>query len=188
MVFKALRYRNFRIFFLGQSISLTGTWMQYLAMSWLVYKMTNSVFMLGIVGFSSQIPAFILSPFTGVIADRHNRHRILLLTQVLALAQALALAILTITGNIQVWHIIIMGVFLGCVNALDIPARQSFILQMIEEKENLGNAIALNSMIFNVARLVGPTVAGVLVAVAGEGACFLVNALSYFASIPGSNH
>ena len=183
MVFRALKYRNFRIFFFGQSISLIGTWMQYVAMSWLVYRMTNSVFMLGVVGFASQIPAFILSPFTGVLADRHNRHKILLFTQTLALLQALILAILTMTGNIQVWHIIVMGIFLGCVNSLDIPARQSFILQMIEEKENLGNAIALNSMMFNMARLIGPSIAGVLIAITGEGMCFLINAISYVAVI-----
>ena len=183
MVFRALKYRNFRIFFFGQSISLIGTWMQYVAMSWLVYRMTNSVFMLGVVGFASQIPAFILSPFTGVLADRHNRHKILLFTQALALLPALILAILTMTGNIQVWHIIVMGIFLGCVNSLDIPARQSFILQMIEEKENLGNAIALNSMMFNMARLIGPSIAGVLIAITGEGMCFLINAISYVAVI-----
>ena len=183
MVFHTLKYRNFRIFFFGQGISLIGTWMQHIAMSWLVYKMTNSVFMLGVVGFASQIPAFILSPFTGVLADRHNRHKILLLTQLLAMLQAFILAFLTLTGNIAVWHIIAMGVFLGCVNALDIPARHSFILQMIEEKENLGNAIALNSMMFNLARLIGPSVAGVLIAIAGEGVCFLINAISYLAVI-----
>src|SRR3989338_260440 len=139
MVFRALRYRNFRVFFFGQGISLTGTWMQYVAMSWLVYRMTNSAFMLGVVGFSSQIPTFILSPFAGVLADRHNRHKILLFTQTLALLQAMILAILTMTGRIEVWHIIVMGIFLGCINAIDIPSRHSFILQMIEEKENLGN-------------------------------------------------
>jgi len=183
MVFRTLKYRNFRIFFFGQGVSLIGTWMQHIAMSWLVYKMTNSVFMLGVVGFASQIPTFILSPFTGVLADRHNRHKILLLTQLLAMLQAFILAFLTLTGNIAVWHIIVMGVFLGCVNSLDIPARHSFILQMIEEKENLGNAIALNSMMFNLARLIGPSIAGVLIAITGEGMCFLINAISYLAVI-----
>ena len=183
MVFRALKYRNFRIFFFGQSISLIGTWMQYVAMSWLVYRMTNSALMLGVVGFASQIPAFILSPFTGVLADRHNRHKILLFTQALAMLQAFILAFLTLTGNIAVWHIVVMGIFLGCVNALDIPARHSFILEMVEGKENLGNAIALNSMMFNMARLIGPSIAGVLIAIAGEGVCFLINAISYFAVI-----
>lgn len=183
MVFRALRYKNFRVFFFGQTISLIGTWMQYVAMSWLVYDLTNSAFLLGVVGFASQIPAFILSPFTGVLSDRHNRYKILLLTQILAMLQAFILAFLTLTGNIAVWHIIIMGIFLGCVNSLDIPARHSFILQMIEEKEHLGNAIALNSMMFNFARLIGPTLAGVLIAITGEGVCFLVNAISYLAVI-----
>jgi len=183
MVFRALRYRNFRFFFFGQGISLIGTWMQYIAMSWLVYKMTDSALMLGVVGFASQIPTFILSPFTGVIADRHNRHRILIFTQTLAMLQAFVLAFLTLTGNIAVWHIIAMGIFLGCVNSLDIPARHSFILQMVEERENLGNAIALNSMMFNMARLIGPSIAGVLIVIAGEGVCFLINAISYIAVI-----
>jgi len=183
MVFRALRYRNFKVFFIGQGISLIGTWMQYVAMSWLVYRMTNSALMLGVVGFASQIPAFILSPFTGVLADRHNRHKILLFTQALAMLQAFILAFLTLTGNIAVWHIVVMGIFLGCVNALDIPARHSFILEMVEGKENLGNAIALNSMMFNMARLIGPSIAGVLIAIAGEGVCFLINAISYIAVI-----
>ena len=183
MVFRALRYRNFKVFFIGQGISLIGTWMQYVAMSWLVYRMTNSALMLGVVGFASQIPAFILSPFTGVIADRHNRHKILLFTQALAMLQAFILAFLTLTENIAVWHIVVMGIFLGCVNSLDIPARHSFILEMVEEKENLGNAIALNSMMFNMARLIGPSIAGVLIAIAGEGVCFLINAISYIAVI-----
>lgn len=183
MIFRALRYRNFRVFFFGQGISLIGTWMQYVAMSWLVYRMTNSAFMLGVVGFASQIPTFILSPFTGVLADRHNRYKILLFTQTLAMLQAFILAFLTLTGNIAVWHIIVMGIFLGCINSLDIPARHSFILQTIEEKENLGNAIALNSMMFNFARLIGPSIAGVLIAITGEGVCFLINAISYLAVI-----
>ncbi len=183
MVFRALKYRNFRIFFMGQSVSLIGTWMQYVAMSWLVYRMTNSALMLGVVGFSSQIPAFILAPFTGVLADRHNRYKILVVTQALAMLQAFILAFLTLTGHIAVWHIIVLGIFLGCINSLDIPARQSFILQMIEDKGDLGNAIALNSMMFNVARLIGPSVAGVLIAITGEGACFLINAISYLAVI-----
>ncbi|MCX5692914.1 MAG: MFS transporter [Candidatus Omnitrophica bacterium] len=183
MVFRALKYRNFRLFFSGQGISLTGTWMQSIAMSWLVYRMTNSAFMLGVVGFSSQIPTFILAPFTGVLADRHNRHKMLVVTQTLAMLQAFILAFLTLTGHIAVWHIIVLGVFLGCISSLDIPARHSFILEMVEEKENLGNAIALNSMMFNMARLIGPSIAGILIAVAGEGVCFLINAVSYFAVI-----
>jgi len=168
---------------MGQSVSLIGTWMQYVAMSWLVYRMTNSALMLGVVGFSSQIPAFLLAPFAGVLADRHNRHKILVVTQALAMLQAFILAFLTLTGHIAVWHIIVLGIFLGCINSLDIPARHAFILEMVEEKENLGNAIALNSMMFNMARLIGPSIAGILIAIAGEGVCFLINAVSYLAVI-----
>ena len=181
--FRALQYRNFRLFFAGQSISLTGTWMQTIAMSWLVYRMTGSALLLGVVGFASQIPTFILSPFAGVLADRYNRHRIIILTQTLSMVQAFILAALTLTGVIAVWHIIALGIFLGCINSLDIPARQSFLIEMVEKKEVLGNAIALNSAIFNAARLIGPTLAGILVAVVGEGICFLINGISFLAVI-----
>lgn len=183
ILFRALKYRNFRLFFAGQSVSLIGTWMQAIAMSWLVYRMTNSAFMLGVVGFSSQIPTFIVSPFAGPIADRFNRHKILVITQVLSMVQALLLAVLTLSGLIQVWHIIALGIFLGCINAIDIPARQSFVVEMVEKKENLGNAIAINSMMFNAARLVGPAIAGILIAMVGEGVCFLINAVSFIAVI-----
>lgn len=183
--FRALQYRNFRLFFAGQSISLIGTWMQSIAMSWLVYRLTGSALLLGVVAFAAQIPTFILSPFFGVVADRYNRHRIIILTQTLSMLQAFTLAVLTLTGNIAVWHILALGVFLGCINSLDIPARQSFLIEMVEKKEVLGNAIALNSAMFNAARLIGPTVAGILVAVVGEGICFLINAISFIAVIAG---
>ena len=182
-IFRALKFRNFRLFFIGQSISLIGTWMQSIAMSWLVYRMTGSALLLGIVAFSSQIPTFILSPFAGVFADRYNRHRIVIVTQTLSMIQAFILAYLTLAGKIQVWQIIALGLFLGCINAVDIPTRQSFLIDMVEKKEMLGNAIALNSAMFNGARLIGPTVAGILVAVVGEGICFLLNALSFIAVI-----
>ncbi len=181
VIFRALRYRNFRLFFTGQSISLVGTWMQYIAMSWLVYRLTGSAFMLGVVGFSSQIPAFLLSPVAGVLVDRWDRHRILVYTQTFAMLQAFTLAFLTLSGSIAVWHIIILGIFLGCINSFDTPARQAFIIDMVEKKEVLGNAIALNSLMFNAARLIGPSVAGMLIAVAGEGICFLTNGMSFFA-------
>lgn len=180
-IFRALKYRNFRIFFIGQGVSLVGTWMQVIAMSWLVYRMTNSPFLLGIVGFSSQMPSFVFGPFAGIIADRFNRHRLLIITQALSMIQALILAVLTLTGTIAVWHLIVLGIFLGCINAIDIPARQSFIVEMVERKENLGNAIALNSLMFNAARLVGPSIAGIIIALAGEGICFLINGLSFLA-------
>ncbi|MDP2921704.1 MAG: MFS transporter [Candidatus Omnitrophota bacterium] len=183
MVFRALKYRNFRIFFIGQGISLTGTWMQTIAMSWLVYRMTDSAFMLGLVGFLSQIPAFIFTPFAGVLADRHNKRRMLFFTQSLAMIQAFTLGFLALTGNIEVWHIIVLGVFLGCIGALDIPVRHAFLTEMIDGKEDLGNAIALNSMMFNVTRLIGPSIAGLLIAMVGEGVCFVINGISYVAVI-----
>ncbi len=181
--FRALQYRNFRLFIAGQSISTIGTWMQSVAMSWLVYRMTGSALLLGTVAFLSQIPTFVLSPFAGVFADRYNRHKIVIITQALSMIQAAILAILTLSGNITVWQIVALGFFLGCVNSVDIPARQSFLIEMVEKKEVLGNAIALNSAMFNASRLIGPTLAGIIVAVAGEGICFLINALSFFAVI-----
>jgi MFS family permease len=178
---RGLGYRNYRLFFAGQGISLIGTWMQQTAMTWLVYRLTDSAFMLGVVGFSNQIPAFVLTPFGGVLADRANRHRVLIVTQVLSMLQALTLAVLVLTGTVQVWHIIALGIFIGGVNAFDIPTRQAFLLDMIENRQDLGNAIALNSSMFNAARLIGPSIAGVVIALAGEGVCFLLNALSFLA-------
>lgn len=157
--------------------------MQAIAMSWLVYRLTNSPFLLGFVGFSSQIPTFILSPLAGVMADRLNKRRLLIITQSLSMAQAFLIAALTLTNTIQVWHIIVLGIFLGCINAVDIPVRQSFIVEMVEKKENLGNAIALNSLMFNAARLIGPAIAGLVIAAIGEGLCFFVNGLSFIAVV-----
>jgi MFS family permease len=182
-ILRALRYRNYRLFFIGQAISLVGTWMQYLAMSWLVYRMTNSAFALGVIGFASQITAFFISPFSGVWADRWNRRRVVIVTQVLAMLQALVLTVLVMSGTVQVWHIIVLSIFMGLINAFDMPVRQSFTVDMISNKEDLGNAIALNSMTFNLARFIGPMVAGFLVAYFGEGVCFLINCLSYIAVI-----
>ena len=182
-VFRTLRYRNYRLFFGGQLVSLVGTWMQQVAMTWLVYRMTNSPFLLGVVGFSGQMPSFLLSAFAGVLADRWNRHRMLMVTQSLAMLQASVLAILTFTGTVAVWHLVCLSIFLGLVNAFDVPIRQSFLLDMIENREDLGNAIALNSSLFNSARLIGPAVAGLIIAAIGEGACFVLNALSYIAVI-----
>jgi MFS family permease len=183
VMFRTLRYRNYRLFFAGQGVSLVGTWMQQVALSWLIYRLTDSVFLLGIVGFAGQFPTFVLSPFAGVLSDRWNRHRTLVLTQTLSMVQALTLAALVLTGAVAVWHIILLSLFVGCVNALDIPTRQSFVIHMIEDKRDLGNAIALNSAMFNGARFVGPSVAGLLIALVGEGICFLLNGLSYLAVI-----
>lgn len=182
-IFRALRHRNYRLYFTGQSISLIGTWMQQMAIGWLVYRITNSAFMLGLVGFLSQIPTLILTPLAGVLADRYNRHYILIITQVLAMIQALVLAILIMAKVISVWHVIALGIFLGIVGAFDAPARHAFVVEMVGKREDMSNAIALNSLIFNAARLIGPSIAGILVAIVGEGMCFLVNGISYIAVI-----
>ena len=179
MIFRSFQYRNYRLFFGGQSISLIGTWIQRIATPWLVYHLTSSVFLLGLVGFAGQIPTFIIAPFAGVMTDRWNRYHILIGTQIAAMTQALILAILYFAGIIHIWHIVVLNIFLGCVNAFDTPARQSFVIQMVEKKEDLGNAIALNSSMVNGARLLGPSIAGILIALTGEGICFLLNAISY---------
>ncbi len=183
LIFRTLRYRNYRLFFAGQCISLIGTWMQQIALSWLVYRLTHSVFLLGMVGFVSQFPTFLFAPFAGVLSDRWNRHHILIFTQSMSMLLAITLAVLVLTGAIAVWHILLLTLFLGCVNALDIPTRQSFVIYMIDKREDLGNAIALNSAMFNGARFLGPSVAGLLIAAVGEGICFLLNGLSYLAVI-----
>ena len=180
-LFRTLQSRNYRLFFIGQFISLIGTMIQQIAVSWLVYRMTSSVFLLGLVGFASQFPTFVITPFAGVWSDRFNRHKILVWTQALSLIQALALAILVLSGAITVWQIILLSLFIGCVNAIDMPNRQSFVIYMIDDRKDLGNAIALNSAMFNGSRLIGPFIAGVLIATVGEGICFLINALSYIA-------
>ncbi|MGO9118625.1 MAG: MFS transporter [Desulfomonilaceae bacterium] len=180
---RSLRHRNFRLFFIGQSVSLIGTWMQRIAVGWLVYRLTDSAFLLGLVGFAGQIPSFVLSPLAGVLADRWNRHRLLILTQALAMIQAFVLSYLVLSETIMVWHIVMLSLLLGVITAFDMPVRQSFMVEMIEEKTDLGNAIALNSSMVNGARLLGPSVAGLLIATVGEGTCFLLNGLSYLAVI-----
>ena len=179
VIFRSLQYRNYRLFFSGQSISLIGTWMQRIAMPWLVYHLTGSVFLLGAVGFAGQIPTFLLSPFAGVLTDRWNKYRVLLFTQVLSMIQAIILTWLCLSGTIQVWQIVLLSIGLGCVNAFDVPARHSFVIDMVEKKQDLGNAIALNSLMFNGARLIGPSIAGIMLATTSEGFCFLLNAVSY---------
>lgn len=179
----SLRNRNYRLFFYGQAASLVGTWMQIVAMSWLVYHLTNSALLLGIVGFLSQIPVFFLSPFSGVFIDRWNKHRVLVITQTFSMLQALALAVLTLTGVINIWYLVALSLSLGFINAFDMPARQAFVVEMVEKRSDMANAIALNSAIVNASRLIGPAAAGVLVAVVGEGYCFLINAISFLAVI-----
>jgi MFS family permease len=183
-MFRALRHRNFQLFFSGQLISLIGTWMQNVAQSWLVYRLTGSALLLGVVGFSGQIPVFIFAPLGGMIADRRSRHRVVIATQTISMILAFILAGLTLAHKITVPEIIILAVLLGIVNAFDIPARQAFLGDMVH-REDLMNAIALNSSMFNGARVVGPAVAGVLVAWIGEGWCFFANAISYIAVIVG---
>ncbi|HKW99209.1 MAG TPA: MFS transporter [Bryobacteraceae bacterium] len=181
---RALRHRNFRLFFGGQLISLIGTWMQNVAQSWLVYRLTGSSALLGMVGFAGQFPVFLISPLGGAVADRNSRHRIIIGTQTSSMLLAFALAALTLAGVVQVWHIFVLAALLGVVNAFDIPARQAFLVEMVG-RDDLINAIALNSSIFNSARIIGPAVAGILVAAIGEGWCFFANGVSYIAVIAG---
>jgi MFS family permease len=178
-IFRSLQYKNYRLFFGGQSLSLIGTWIQRITIPWLVYRLTDSALLLGCVSFAGQLPTSILASFAGVLTDRWNRYRILIITQVLSMIQALALAFLYFTGNIEVWNILLLSIILGCINALDTPARQSFVIEMVDNKKDLANAIALNSSMVNGARLLGPSVAGILIASLGEGFCFLINGLSY---------
>lgn len=182
-IIRALSSRNYRLFFTGQGISVIGTWMQSIAMSWLVYRLTGSALLLGVVGFAGQIPSFVFAPIAGVLADRWNRHHIIIGTQILSMIQAFVAAGLALTGVITVWHIVALSLSLGLVTAFDIPARQSLVPLMVEKKEDLPNAIALNSFLFNGARLVGPTIAGILIAALSEGMCFLINGISYIAVI-----
>jgi MFS family permease len=181
---RALRHRNFQLFFTGQLISLIGIWMDTVAESWLVYRLTGSALLLGTVGFCSQIPVFLAAPIGGIVADRANRRRIIIVTQTASMIQAFLLAMLTLTHRIQVWQIMMLAAGLGVVNGFDIPARQAFLVDMVG-KEDLMNAIALNSSMFNGARIIGPTIAGILVASIGEGWCFFANSVSYLAVIAG---
>jgi MFS family permease len=180
---RALQARNFRLFFAGQSVSLIGTWMTRVATSWLVYRLTKSPFLLGIVSFAGQIPLFFLAPIAGVWVDRSNRHRMLIITQVLSMVQSLLLAALALTGVITIWHLAVLMLFQGFINALDMPVRQSFLVQMVNNRDELPNAIALNSSMVNAARLVGPAIAGVIIGSVGEGYCFLIDGISYLAVI-----
>jgi len=182
-IFRALHNRNYRLFFIGQGISMVGTWMQTVALQWLIYRLTNSPFLLGMVGFLNNIPSLILAPFAGVLADRWNRHCMLIAIQIAALLQAAILGVLILTGHAPVWAILLLAGCLGIIYAFDMPIRQSFIFDMLENRNDLGNAIALNSSLVNGARLIGPSAAGILITAFGEGICFLANAVSYLAVI-----
>jgi len=180
---RALRHRNYRLFFAGQGISLVGSWITRIATSWLVYRLTGSELLLGVVAFAGQIPLLVLAPIAGVLADRWNRHRLLVVTQALSAVQSLVLAVLTMTGRITVTEIIVLQVVQGIINSFDTPARQAFVVEMVDEREDLPNAIALNSSLFNATRILGPTIGGILIAAVGEGWCFMVDAISYIAVI-----
>ena len=182
-VLRAMGSRNYRLFMGGQGISLIGTWIQQIALAWLVYTLTRSAFLLGLVGFCSQIGSFVLAPLAGVVADRFNKHRLLIATQSFAMLQAFAIGVLVLSHTVAVWHIVALSLFISIVNAFDMPTRHSFLVEMIENRDDLPNAIALNSSLVNGARLVGPAVAGLLITAVGEGACFMINAASYLAVI-----
>ena len=180
---RALKYRNYRLFFGGQIVSLVGNWMTSIATSWLVYRLTGSAWMLGVVGFSGQIPAFVLAPFAGLFVDRVDKHRFLIVTQTLAMLQSFSLAAMTLSGHATIAGLIVLNVIDGVITAFDMPLRQSFVIEMIEEKKDLGNAIALNSSMVNAARLIGPSLGGAVIALAGEGWCFFIDGASFFAVI-----
>ena len=185
---RSLAHRNYRLFFVGQGISLIGTWMTRVATGWLVFRLSgpDSALLLGVVGFAGQVPSFFLMPFAGVLVDRWNRHRLLVLTQVLSLIQSALLAVVAFRGEpgtATIWQVVVLSLFQGVINAFDMPARQAFLVEMIARKEDLSNAIALNSSLVNGARLIGPSVAGILIALAGEGWCFLIDAISYVAVV-----
>ncbi len=181
--FRSLRSRNYRLFFTGQGVSLIGTWMQSVALSWLLFRLTGSPFMLGVATFAMQIPVFLLAPVSGVIGDRIDRRKILIAVQCASMIQAFTLAGITIAGVVQPWHLILLTFILGVINSFEMPIRQALVVDLLDNKSDLPNAIALNSSLFNGSRLFGPAVAGMIVAIAGEGICFLVNAISYIASI-----
>jgi MFS family permease len=180
-ILRALAHRNFRLFFAGQTLSLVGTWTQSTAMPWLVARLSGEAFVVGLAGFSAQLPSFLLPPFAGVLTDRWNRHRLLLATQTLAMLQAFALAVLVLAGHVRVWQIVVLNFTLSAVNAFDMTARQTFLGDMLDRKDDLANAIALNSSMVNGARLFGPALAALLIASVGEEACFFINGLSFLA-------
>jgi MFS family permease len=178
---RALRHRDLRIFLFGQGVSLIGTWMQQVAMSWLVYRLTGSTVMLGLIAFCTQFPIFVVAGVAGALADRWSRHRMVVTAQAASMVQAVLLAALVLTGTVRVWHLIALAVWLGVASGFDVPARQALLVRLVRGSDDLPNAIALNSSIFNAARLVGPALAGVLIGLTGEGPVFVLNALSYVA-------
>lgn len=183
LTFRSLRNRNYRLFFSGQCISVTGTWIQQVAINWLVYNLTKSALLMGVIMFAGSIPSLFLSPLAGVVVDRINKYHVLIMLQTLFMIETLILAILTLTGMIQIWQIVILSILIGITNSFDMPLRQAFVVNLIDKSEDLGNAISLNTSSLNLALLVGPAIAGALIAAFGEGVCFLINSLSYIAVI-----
>jgi MFS family permease len=179
LAFRALRHRDLRLFFSGQAVSLVGTWMQQVAMAWLVYRLTGSALLLGVISFASQFPSFLMAPFAGALADRWSRYRMVVAAQILAMTQATVLALLVITGVVAVWHLVVLAVVVGLINGVDVPARQSLMIRLIDAPDDLPNAIALNSSMFNAARMIGPALGGLMIGLFGEGPVFVVNAISY---------
>lgn len=178
-IFRAFKYRNYRLYFIGQSVSFTGAWIQQVAMGWLVYRLTNSALMLGLIGFTSQAPAFLMAPFVGVLSENKDRRKILIYVQWFFMLQAAVLTVLVLTKTVRIWEIITLSTMLGVVSGFDMTTRHTFFVDVVDKKEDLANAIAMNSAMFNGSRLVGPAAAGVLIATAGEGVCFLINTLCY---------
>lgn len=183
VIFRSLKHSNYRYFFFGQSISLMGTWIQNIALGWLVYRLTGSAIYLGVIAFAGQIPSLFITPFAGVYADRFNRRRILIITQSLAMITAIMLALFVIFDIAKIWHLMAFAVMAGMINAFDTPFRHAFVLELIGNREDLPNAIALNSSLFNTARFIGPLIGGVLITLVGEGWCFMINGLSFSAVI-----
>ena len=181
--FRALKHRNFRLFFVGQGLSMMGTWLQQVAMGWLTYRLTGSAWLLGVIAFCANVGILLFGTWAGVLADRVHRRRALYFTQSLMLAQAIVLTVLTALGHVQVWHLIVLSLWLGIVSAFDIPVRQSLYVHLVDDRADLPNAIALNSFLVNGARVVGPALAGLLLAVVSEAVCFALNALSFVAVI-----
>jgi len=181
--FRAFSSRNYRLYFMGQSVSLIGTWMQKTAVSWVIYSLTHSTLMLGVTLFASLSPSFLFSTVGGVVSDRYNRFKVLLTTQVASLIQAVLLAVLILLKHYAVWEILSLSVLLGIINAFDVPARQSLVYEMVDNKDDLPNALALNSSMVNLSRIIGPAIAGIVLESIGDGACFLLNALSFVAVI-----
>src|SRR5215475_4986555 len=178
---RALRHRNFRLFFAGQGTSMIGTWIQQIAQSWLVYRLTGSPFMLGATSFAAQFPILVLAPFAGLLSDRFDRKRLLIVTQSVLMLQASVLAALTLSGLVQIWHVLAAALFYGVAMGFDTPVRQSLLIELLDDHTDLPNAIALNAMLMNSSRLVGPSIAGLMLALVSEGVCFLINACTYVA-------